>query len=184
MGWGGQIYTVPAPILDLRKAPPSPDQLISAGSELVRGLPIGNLTSQLFANIYLNELDQFVKHTLREPYYIRYMDDFLVLHHDKAHLQQVLGAIQQFCERELKLTLHPKKTEVHMFVGCERFVGYDLGPYLRRLSKPTLQRFVKRIKKLQVRDTEAAAVSIKQFKAYASFAHTKGLLAKWDGETI
>src|SRR5690606_12018337 len=60
------------------------------------GLPIGNLTSQLFANIYLHELDEFVKHGLREPHYIRYMDDFCVVHHDKTHLHRVRAQIEQF----------------------------------------------------------------------------------------
>lgn len=154
---------------------------LSLSLSLKRGIPIGNLTSQLFANIYLNELDQFVKHVLREPYYVRYMDDFIILHHDKRHLRQVLQRLEVFCSQSLALQLHPRKTNIHQFCEFERFVGYDLGPYLRRLSKPTLQRFERRTHRLvAIGRCEAATLSRQQFKAYASFAHTAGLFKRWD----
>lgn len=144
------------------------------------GLPIGNLTSQLFANIYLNELDQFVKHGLHERYYLRYMDDFVLLHHDKAHLQKVLAAIRQFCADRLFLELHPRKTNIHKFVASERFVGYNLSPHLRRLSKPTVLRFERRMRKLRsCGDTTRAEECLQQFKAYGAFAHADGLFRKW-----
>lgn len=78
----------------------------------VKGIPIGNLTSQLFANIYLNELDQFVKHRLREKFYIRYMDDFLILSYDKKKLRQIKEEIRKFLREKLKLELHPKKANI------------------------------------------------------------------------
>ena len=144
------------------------------------GLPIGNLTSQLLANAYLNELDQFVKHDLRQPYYLRYMDDFVLLHHDRAHLQKMLVAIRQFCADRLFLELHPRKTNIHKFAISERFVGYDLGPYLRRLSKPTVLRFERRVRKLQnCNDAKHAEECLQQFRAYGAFAHADGLFRKW-----
>ena len=75
------------------------------------GIPIGNLTSQLFANIYLNELDQFIKHGLRARYYIRYMDDFLFLNFDKRELCQIKGEIREFSwlHNLWKLSITPKK---------------------------------------------------------------------------
>jgi hypothetical protein len=146
-----------------------------------RGIPIGNLTSQLFANVYLDSLDQFVKHDLHEHYYLRYMDDFLVLHHDKSHLKRSLVDIRQFCAHQLRLELHANKTGIHRFDGRERFVGYDLYPYLRHLSKPTVQRFAKRYVRTRRRSgVDAAADSLAQFKAYAAFAHAEGLVKLWE----
>ncbi len=75
-------------------------------------IPIGNLTSQLFANIYLNELDQFVKHKLKVEYYIRYMDDFLILNCDEKKLYQIKEEIQKFLQEKLELKLHPQKSTV------------------------------------------------------------------------
>lgn len=150
-----------------------------AGS--MRGMPIGNLTSQLFANIYLNHLDQFVKHQLRERYYLRYMDDVLILHPTQQHLRQVQTALSVFAIDELALTLHPAKTQVHRFDTYERFVGYDAGLFVRRLSKPTVQRFVRRLDRIQRQQGRAKAQeSWQQFKAYSSFAHARGLLAAID----
>jgi len=73
------------------------------------GLPLGNLTSQLFANIYMNELDQFVKRFLRAPFYVRYADDFVFLLDDRDHLISLLPLVQIFLQERLKLTLHPSK---------------------------------------------------------------------------
>ena len=159
--------------------PPSAAGASSLSLDKPHGLPIGNLTSQLFANIYLNALDQFVKHGLRERYYLRYMDDFVILHHDKARLWQTLRRLETFTSDTLHLQLHPKKTGTHKFYELERFVGYDLGPYLRRLSKPTLRRFERRLKRMQsTHSPEDIETSLTQFKAYAQFAHTGQLLAE------
>lgn len=143
----------------------------------LKGQPIGNLTSQLFANVYLDHLDQFIKHILGESYYLRYMDDFLIIHPSKQHLDEVKILLSNFVRDELGLTLHPKKTNIHKFVTAERFVGYDAGLFVRRLSKPTVGRFMRRLKKTYATAGEAAAqASWAQFDAYASFAHAQGLL--------
>lgn len=143
-----------------------------------RGLPIGNLTSQLFANVYLNFLDQFVKHTLRERFYIRYMDDFLIIHPSKTHLHQIRTRLALFTHDHLALELHPKKTNVHKFSGRERFVGYDAELFVRRLSKPTVQRFLRRMKRVARTHGETRVrAGWQQFTAYSTFAHAKGLLA-------
>ena len=73
------------------------------------GLPLGNLTSQLFCNIYLNELDQFIKHTLKVKHYIRYADDFVIMSQDKVWLKEQIPRIQNFLHKELKLILHHNK---------------------------------------------------------------------------
>lgn len=91
-----------------------------------KGLPIGNLTSQLFANTYLNELDHYVKETLHEKWYARYMDDFLIIGSDRKKLKEIQGKIKWFLENELKLKLHPKKLIIKNVNQGVPFVGYRI----------------------------------------------------------
>ncbi len=113
-----------------------------------RGLPIGNLTSQFFANVYLNELDYFVKFELRHPYYIRYCDDFVLFGQAKRELHQVKEEIARFLER-LRLRLHPKKTLVQpVDIGTD-FLGYRHYPTHIRVRKDNVKRFVHRLQKKQ-----------------------------------
>ena len=77
-----------------------------------KGMPLGNLTSQFFANVYLNELDQFVKHKLKTKYYIRYVDDFVILHSSKEQLENWKKEIEIFLNEKLKLELHPDKSKI------------------------------------------------------------------------
>ncbi|MDL2005825.1 reverse transcriptase/maturase family protein [Vibrio parahaemolyticus] len=116
------------------------------------GIPIGNLTSQLFANLYLNELDQFVKHGLRERFYARYMDDFVVIHHDKSHLQRVRKQIEDWLWVNLQLKTN-NKTQVFP-VGIVRgraldFVGYRIYATHKTLRKCTEKRFKHKVKVLR-----------------------------------
>ncbi len=120
------------------------------------GIPIGNLTSQLFANIYLNELDQFVKHKLREKFYIRYMDDFLILNRDKKNLHNLKQKIKEFLSEKLALTLHPKKANVFPADKGIDFLGYRIFGNYRLLRKSTVKRFLKRTKAYQKRLNEGA----------------------------
>jgi len=112
-----------------------------------KGLPLGNVTSQLFANIYLNELDQFVKHVLQEKFYIRYCDDFIFLHEDKKYLEKLKNIICQFVENKLHLTIHPDKIFLQKFRQGLDFLGYVLLPHYRVLRTKTKQRMFKKIKK-------------------------------------
>jgi retron-type reverse transcriptase len=75
-------------------------------------MPLGNLTSQFFANVYLNELDYFVKHELKAKFYIRYVDDFIILHNSKRHLEDWKSKINEFLIEKLKIELHPCKSKV------------------------------------------------------------------------
>ncbi|OGD90994.1 hypothetical protein A3E11_01320 [Candidatus Curtissbacteria bacterium RIFCSPHIGHO2_12_FULL_38_37] len=93
---------------------------------LRKGLPIGNLTSQLLANIYLNELDHFVKDRLRVRWYGRYMDDFLVIHHDKEELKRLEAEIRTFLKDTLKLTLSDRKVIISNVKDGIPFVGYRI----------------------------------------------------------
>ena len=109
------------------------------------GLPIGNLTSQLFANIYLDPLDQYVKHTLREKYYARYADDFVILGSTREHLGEVLASIRTFLTSRLYLTLHPAKVSIGKLGAGIDFLGYVLRPHHRTLRTKTKRRMQKRL---------------------------------------
>lgn len=95
------------------------------------GMPIGNLTSQMFANVYLNELDQYAKHNLKIRHYIRYMDDILILHHDKQVLYQYKVKIEQFLQGKLHLELNNKTCIRTINQGVE-FCGYRIWPTHKR----------------------------------------------------
>lgn len=111
----------------------------------LKGIPIGNLTSQLFANVYLNELDQFIKHQLRVRYYLRYTDDFVLLHEDPAQLQSLIPWIEQFLAGHLKLSLHPKKVILRKLSRGIDFLGYVVLPHHRVLRTRTKRRMLNRI---------------------------------------
>lgn len=89
-----------------------------------KGIPIGNLTSQLFANIYLNELDHYVKEKLRVKWYARYMDDFLVIHPDLEYLHNIKTKIKSYLKSRLDLKLHPQKVIIQNVQSGIPFVGY------------------------------------------------------------
>lgn len=87
-------------------------------------MPLGNLISQIFANIYLNELDYFVKHKLRAKYHIRYVDDFVILQESKKQLKIWKKEINKFLEQKLKLELHPQKSRIFSLSKGIDFVGF------------------------------------------------------------
>ena len=94
----------------------------------IKGLPIGNLTSQFFANLYLNELDQFAKHKLKCHHYFRYMDDLIILHSSKSQLLVWRDEISYFLKKRLELKLHPKKQTLQPVVNGIDFLGYITRP--------------------------------------------------------
>lgn len=98
------------------------------GKNNKQGLPIGNLTSQYLANIYMNELDQFVKHILKVKYYIRYVDDFVILGHGPEELQVFRNKISAFLLDRLKLTLHPRRHKLLPVSTGIDFLGYIVRP--------------------------------------------------------
>ena len=116
-----------------------------------KGLPIGNLTSQLFANIYLNELDQFIKHELRIKNYIRYTDDFVIVSDNELYLKNLINSIRSFLSDELGLELHPKKTNISKSHRGVDFLGYIVLPHYRLLRTKTKQRIFRKLKE-RVRD--------------------------------
>ncbi len=110
------------------------------------GLPLGNLTSQLFANVYMNVFDQFVKHNLKAKYYIRYADDFVFLSANKEYLENLLPKIQKFLSEKLKLTLHPDKIFLQTVSSGVDFLGWKHFADHRVLRKATRRRMLRRIK--------------------------------------
>ncbi|MEI6553098.1 MAG: reverse transcriptase/maturase family protein [bacterium] len=92
--------------------------------EINIGLPLGNLTSQLLVNIYMNEFDQLVKHVLREGYYIRYADDFVFMSDNESYLEELIPKISEFLENNLKLSLHPDKLFIKTLSSGLDFLGW------------------------------------------------------------
>jgi retron-type reverse transcriptase len=119
---------------------------------LAKGLPLGNLTSQLLVNIYMNEFDQFVKHKLKAKYYIRYADDFVILSRDKADLEKRLRYIVVFLREELQLELHPKKVSISTIASGVDFLGWVHFPDHRVLRTTTTRRMLRRTQGLQKED--------------------------------
>ena len=109
------------------------------------GIPLGNVTSQLFANIYLHELDNFIKQQLKERYYLRYCDDFIILSQDKLHLKALIVSIQEFLTKNLHLDLHPKKVTIRKLSQGIDFVGYVLFERYTLLRSRTKQRMKRRL---------------------------------------
>ncbi len=110
-----------------------------------KGIPIGNLTSQLFANIYLNELDQFIKHTLHIKHFVRYTDDFVVVAATQEELRTALSSIGSFLRERLHLDLHPHKVTIRKYRQGIDFLGYVLLPHHRSLRTKTKRRMVRKL---------------------------------------
>ena len=117
------------------------------------GLPLGNLTSQLLVNVYMNEFDRFVKHTLKARYYVRYADDFLILSHDRRYLVELVPKIAVFVEQELKLSLHPSKVSIKTLASGADFLGWVHFPDHRVLRTTTKRRMFKRLAERPKKET-------------------------------
>lgn len=114
-----------------------------------KGIPIGNLTSQLFANIYLNSLDEYIKYELKIKFYIRYMDDFLIIKDSKKELNEDKEKIRAFLF-SMKLTLHPKKANVspiRLGIDC---LGYKIFKNHKLVRKSTVTRFIRNSKQKMI----------------------------------
>lgn len=113
-----------------------------------KGIPIGNLTSQFFANIYLNDLDHYIKEKLGCKYYIRYVDDLTLFDNDKKRLWEMKDQIKEFLHRD-RLKVHSQKTFVApVSIGID-FLGYRVFPTHRLLRKDTSMRFIKKLKEMK-----------------------------------
>ena len=111
-----------------------------------RGVPIGNLTSQIFANIYMDKFDQFVKHKLKVKNYARYTDDFVIISDDKMYLESLLPPIREFLKIELHLELHPKKVTLRKHNRGIDFLGYVILPHHIKLRTKTKRKIPKKLR--------------------------------------
>jgi len=139
-----------------------------------KGMPLGNLTSQFFANVYLNELDYFVKHALKAKYYIRYVDDFVILYSGKEQLEKWKMEINDFLNTNLKLELHPDKSRIIPISKGIDFVGFRNFYYFKLLRKRNIQNMFCRIgkyKKGRV-SKEKLLDSFQGWQAYAIWANS------------
>jgi len=153
-----------------------------------RGIPIGNLTSQLFANIYLDRVDAYTKQTLKIHHYVRYMDDILFFHTDKAQLHAWRRAMVEFLYQDLYLTINPRKVRIYPAKFGVSFVGYVIYPQYLRLRGSSVRRFKKRYhRQLKAVMTERLQPtrmreSFSSWKAHAAHARTKQLVLKLEAE--
>ncbi|WP_034629499.1 RNA-directed DNA polymerase [Desulfotruncus alcoholivorax] len=128
-----------------------------------KGMPIGNLTSQLYANIYLNELDHFVKEKLQIKHYVRYMDDFIILCHDKTILWSIKRDIEVFLRHYLDLELNGKTGIFPISQGID-FCGYRIWPTHRKIRKSSIKRMKRKLKAFQ-RKFKAGKISLEKINA-------------------
>jgi hypothetical protein len=101
----------------------------------------------MFANIYMNKFDQFVKHELKIKNYVRYTDDFIIISQNEDYLKQIIPTLQNFLSENLKLELHPKKITIKKFHQGVDFLGYVNFPHHRLLRTKTKKRILRKIKK-------------------------------------
>lgn len=125
-------------------------QLVPPHKSLLRtpfskGLPIGNLTSQFFANIYLNEMDQFAKHKLKAKYYGRYVDDIVMFHESGQELHSRLCAFNNFAQSSLSIALHPQKTSINKIEHGINFVGYIIKPWRKYVRRSTISNLMRKM---------------------------------------
>jgi len=127
------------------------------------GVPIGNLTSQLFANVYMNEFDQFMKHQLKVKHYARYTDDFVIVSTNRKYLSNLLTPIRLFLKNQLTLELHPSKISIRKCSYGVDFLGYTVLPHYRLVRTKTKQRIFKKVRRNRER-LEAGLISQESFE--------------------
>jgi hypothetical protein len=135
------------------------------------GLPIGNLSSQFFANVYLDALDQFVKHGLRAPRYIRYVDDFLLLHESAQQLNAWQSEIEAFVHARLRVQVNPRKTILQPIARGVDFVGQVIKPWRRTLRRRALHVALQRLATLPAAELFETANSYFGLARQASHSH-------------
>lgn len=162
------------------------EKILIGGASQIRemdqnvGMPLGNLTSQFFANVYLNEFDYFVKHELKVSYYIRYVDDFVLIHQSKPQLEKWKQEINHFLGEKLKIELHPDKSRIISlsrgvdFVGFRNFYHYKL---LRKRNIKTAEKKIKMLNKGKL-SYERFIEIFQGWNAYAQWANTHNCIIK------
>jgi len=145
---------------------PKTKSLFGAGEN--KGLPIGNLTSQLFGNVYLNDFDHFVKHKLGCKYYGRYVDDFVIVHQDKEYLKSIIPVLRKYLQDELLLELHPNKIYLQHFSRGAPFLGTIIKQhrvYIRNQTKGNFYKTIRYWNNFLAEERNLAKESLAQFLA-------------------
>jgi len=143
----------------LMRKVPSHKSLFNANGD---GLPIGNLSSQFFANVYLDPADQFAKHRLKAVHYVRYVDDMVMLGFDGQSLYDKSRLLDDFLGEHLALRLHPNKTEINRIERGINFLGYIVRPHARYVRRSTLHNAHSKIKSAKA-STDVRAVANSYF---------------------
>lgn len=139
------------------------DQVIDSyheGGKVGIGLPLGNLTSQLLVNIYMNKFDQFVKRHLKARYYIRYADDFVILHESRDYLESLLPQMSAFLEMRLRVNLHPKKVTITTLASGVGYLGWVHFPHHRVLRTVTKHRMFRRLENWSSQESVASYLGL------------------------
>jgi len=145
-----------------------------------KGMPLGNLTSQFFANVYLDELDFFIKHKLKAKYYIRYVDDFIILHKSKQQLKIWQSQIINFLKHALNLKLHPDKSKIISLSKGIDFVGFRNFYYFKLLRRRNIRKMKSKIDdyKKGLFFEESLKEIFQGWKAYTKWANSYKLSQK------
>ena len=152
-------------------------KILDNHSKKNKGMPIGNLTSQFFANVYLNELDYFVKHKLKAKYYIRYMDDFVILHPSRERLESYKAEINEFL-KTIRLELHPEKSKIMPFHKGVNLLGFRVFYNYKLPKKSNIRQMSFRINnfiglnKKGIMDKYEILERIEGWNAYAMHSNT------------
>ncbi len=152
-------------IREVIKSFPSNTGSIPLGVKPLKGIPLGNLTSQIFANLYLNELDQFVKHKLKVKYYLRYADDFLMLNSNKENLLHHFEIVKSYLTDNLKLEIHPQKIIFRKLSWGIDFCGYVVLPHYILPRTRTRRRIINRVER-----TVPSSQSMQSYLGYFNHA--------------
>jgi len=140
-----------------------------------KGMPLGNLTSQLFANVYLDPLDKFVKHKLKAKYYLRYADDFMIMADSRDVLQAYLTEIDKFLNDKLKLSLHPDKITFRKLNWGLDFVGYVAYPRFNLPRKKTVERMFAKLEKIRETNPDKLIDNLRSYFGYLKHVDSYGL---------
>lgn len=147
-----------------------------------KGLPIGNLTSQFFANIYLSELDHFVREKLGYLRYIRYVDDFIILNENKEKLKKAVNEVDRFLSESLSLCLCKDKTILQPIERGIDFLGYFIKPTHTLVRQKVVKRFKDKLYKRRNRDDGLFSIAdipmIKSYLGHFMHAHSYNLIKK------
>ncbi|MBI4281294.1 group II intron reverse transcriptase domain-containing protein [Candidatus Uhrbacteria bacterium] len=146
-----------------------------------RGLPLGNVTSQLFANIYLSSFDHFIKEELRIQWYVRFCDDFLIAHHDRHVLDAFIPRIQEFLSVRCGLELHPKKVTIRKYMQGIDVLGTVVRPNAQTIRTNTKRRMMRRLR-FVIQRHQSKDFSQEQLRATLQSYH--GLLTHGDHRRI